>query len=256
MTNISATRKAMKTLLVALCASMALTACASSQSNPTGVGIADPMEGTNRAVFAFNDAMDDAIIHPMLKGYRYVVPKPARTGLHNVLRNLKSPVTMANQLLQGDLDGAGDVFVRAVVNSLLGIGGIFDVAGYEGIEYEAEDFGQTLAVWGVGHGPYMVVPLFGPASLRDGTGFIVDSLADPLRYYMHNIDEEEWYYVKVGLDYIDLRDGLMDILEDLESSSFDYYAAVRSTYVQRREALVNDENPDTGGSTLPSAAEF
>lgn len=245
------------TFLVAAFATLFLTSCASSQQDPMIVGntvVEDPFEGTNRSIFAFNAAVDDAVIHPIVKGYRAVVPKPARNGLRNFLRNLKSPVTMANQLLQGDLDGAGTVLVRASVNTLIGVGGLFDVAGAEGIEYESEDFGQTLAVWGVGHGPYLVVPFIGPSSLRDYTGYAVDSFADPLRFYLHNTDQDGLYYTKIALDYLDLRDSFMDVLEDLEASSIDYYAAVRSTYYQRREALVNDENPEQ--SSIPSFDEF
>jgi phospholipid-binding lipoprotein MlaA len=233
--------KTISTLVLTIGAGLALASCASSDVQ--NAEIADPFEGTNRAVFAFNNAVDDAVIHPVVEGYRTVVPKPGRLGLRNFLRNLKSPVTFANQMLQGDLNGAGDVVVRTTVNTLIGVGGIIDVAGSEGLKYEQEDFGQTLAVWGVGHGPYIVVPFLGPSSLRDYTGYAVDTFADPLRWYLHNIDEEGWYYAKLGADYLDLRESLMDVLKDLESSSIDYYAAVRSTYVQRREALVNDQAP-------------
>lgn len=203
--------------------------------------ISDPLENSNRAIFKFNNAVSHAVIHPVVKGYRTVVPKPARMGVRNFLRNLKSPTTFANQLLQGDLDGAGTVLVRAVINSTVGVGGLFDVAKEAGLKYEQEDFGQTLGVWGVGHGPYLVVPVLGPSSLRDYAGYFVDSYADPLRWYLFNIDEEEWYYAKLGADYLDLREDILDILEDLEKNSIDYYAAVRSTYYQRREALKNDE---------------
>lgn len=238
-------------LWLSLCATAVLLAsCAgtsaqqSQDSNAIGdvVEISDPFESSNRRVFAFNNAVDDAVIHPVVKGYRAAVPKPARTGFSNFLRNLKSPVTFANQLLQGDVDGAGDVVVRTAVNTLIGVGGIFDIAGREGIEYEQEDFGQTLGVWGVGHGPYLVVPVLGPSSLRDYAGYAVDSLADPLRWYLFNTDQEWLYYTKVGADYLVLRESLLDVLADLEHSSIDYYAAVRSTYYQRREAMVRDEN--------------
>jgi phospholipid-binding lipoprotein MlaA len=203
-------------------------------------GVSDPFEGTNRAVFAFNDAVDDTLIHPIAKSYRAAVPTPARTGVRNFLRNLKSPVILANQLLQGDIKGAGDVVLRAVVNSTVGVGGLFDVAETGGLKYEQEDFGQTLAVWGVGHGPYLVVPVLGPSSVRDYAGYFVDGYADPLRWYLHNTDEEGWYYAKMGADYLDLRESLVDVLADLEASSIDYYAAVRSTYYQRRDALARD----------------
>lgn len=203
--------------------------------------ISDPLEGTNRAIFKFNNGVDHVVIHPIAKGYRTIVPQPARTGIRNFLRNLKSPTTFVNQLLQGDIGGAGDVLARAVINSTIGIAGLIDVADKVGIPYEAEDFGQTMAVWGIGHGPYIVVPILGPSSLRDYAGYFADSYADPLRWYLFNVDEEGWYYAKVGMDYLDLRESLVDVLEDLEKSSIDYYASVRSVYYQRREALVRDE---------------
>ncbi len=210
------------------------------------VEIDDSFERTNRAVFAFNAAVDDAVIHPVVKGYRAVVPEPARKGLRNVLRTLKSPVTFGNQVLQGDMEGAVNVVKRTVINVLVGVGGLFDVAGAEGIEYEAEDFGQTLAVWGVDHGPYLVVPFLGPSSMRDYTGYFVDGFADPLRWYLFNINEEGLYYTKLGLDYLDLRESLVDVLEDLEASSVDYYAATRSIYYQRRQAMVEDRSDSAG----------
>jgi phospholipid-binding lipoprotein MlaA len=229
---------------------LTLSACANTASEPVLAGdteISDPFESTNRAVFSFNTAVDKAIIHPVAKGYNKVVPEPARTGVENVLRNLKSPVTFANQALQGDVEGAGNVLVRAVVNTLIGVGGLFDVAGSEGIAYEPEDFGQTLAKWGVGHGPYLVVPIIGPSSLRDYVGYAVDSFADPLRWYLFNVDKEGLYYGKLGVEYLSLRASLVDVLEELEKSSIDYYAATRSAYYQHREALVNDQDSELGG---------
>lgn len=221
-----------------------LGGCAMSQGHHThnGDAIYDPYENTNRAFFDFNKSFDETVLHPTLKGYRTVVPKPARKGLENFLRHLKSPVRFANQILQGDVDGAGTELTRTIINTFVGFGGLFDVAEYEGIKYESEDFGQTLAVWGVDHGPYLVVPFLGPSSTRDYVGYAVDSIGDPMRFYLRNIDEEGWYYAKVGADYLVLRDGLMDVLEELEASSIDYYAAVRSTYYQRREAMVNDSS--------------
>lgn len=223
---------------VASCASSSETVMDSQE-------ISDPFESTNRMVFSFNNVVDDAVIHPVAKGYNAVLPKPARTGVTNVLRNLRSPVNFANQVLQGDFGGAGDVLVRTAVNTLVGLGGLFDVAGHEGIPYEHEDFGQTLGVWGVEHGPYVVVPVIGPSSARDYLGFVVDGFMDPLRWYLFNIDEEHIYYTKVGIEYLNLRASLVDVLEDLEKSSIDYYAATRSAYYQSREALQNDVNGDT-----------
>lgn len=141
-----------------------LASCASNQEQiyVGDIKVDDRFESSNRMVFAFNDTVNDAVIHPVVKGYRMAVPSPARTGLRNVLRTLRAPVNLGNQVLQGDVEGAGNVVTRTIINVLVGVGGIFDVAGYEGMEYESEDFGQTLAVWGVDHGPYLVLPLIGP----------------------------------------------------------------------------------------------
>lgn len=239
-----------------------LTACASTQataksnSSDPDAGISDPFEGYNRAIFAFNDAVDQTILVPVVKGYRAIVPKPARTGVHNVLTNLKSPITIGNQLLQGDLNGAGDATVRMVVNTLIGVGGVFDVAGMEGIKDQPEDFGQTLAVWGVGNGPYIVPPLLPPASLRDHVGMMVDTYADPVRLWLMNTDREEWYYSKVGAGLLDQRNEYLDVLADLRKSSIDYYATIRSAVYQRRSAMVRDEvgAGGTGGADIPNYA--
>lgn len=224
--------------------SLALSSCASMKQNEiheAGIIIYDPMEEQNRQVMAFNMAVDKAIINPIIEGYRTITPRPARNGLRNFLRNLRSPITLMNQLLQGDISGARDVVLRTAINTSIGLGGLFDVADYEGIEYEPEDFGQTLAVWGVGHGPYMVVPFIGPSSIRDYGGYFTDTFADPLRWYLFNTNHELLYSGKYVIDYLDIRDSLKDTLDDIESNSIDYYAAIRSTYYQHRRALINDQ---------------
>lgn len=228
--------------IIAAIGCLFLASCAGNQEQiyVGDIKVNDSFEKSNRMVFAFNDTVNDAVVHPVVKGYRYAVPSPARTGVRNVLRTLRSPVNLGNQVLQGDVEGAGNVVTRTIINVLVGVGGIFDVAGHEGIEYEVEDFGQTLAIWGVDHGPYLVIPLIGPSSLRDYTGYLVDGYADPLRWYLFNIEEKGIYYTKTGLNYLDLRESLIDVLEELEASSIDYYAATRSIYYQSREALVED----------------
>lgn len=220
--------------------------------------IYDPLEEQNRRVFAFNEAIDDAFINPIVYGYQTVVPEPARKGVGNALQNIRTPTIFMNQVLQGDMEGAGTALLRGVINTIVGIGGIFDVAKYVGLEHEHEDFGQTLAKWGVDHGPYMVVPVVGPSSARDYVGIFVDSYADPLRWYLFNVDKEGIYFGKLGADYLNLRSDLIAILEDLEKSSIDYYAAMRSTYYQRRQALVNDQDPDASGyaTDIPDYDDF
>lgn len=240
-----------------LIATGTLTSCASMNSgeNQTEENVQvlrDPYEDYNRRAFRFNQGVDDVFINPIVRGYQTVVPAPARTGVDNALRNLNTPTVLLNQLLQGDLEGAGNALVRGIVNTFVGVGGIFDVAAKEGIEHEYEDFGQTLAVWGVDNGPYLVVPLLGPSTARDYAGFFVDSFTDPLRWYLFNIEEDGLYYGKTGMTYLSLRSSLIDVLTDLENNSIDYYAATRSTYFQRRNALIADQK----GQSQDTIAEF
>lgn len=251
---------ASKLLLTAI-ALFSLGGCSTMNSSEvidSGNVINDPYEEMNRKVMSFNMAVDHTLINPVIRGYRTVTPQPARTGIQNFLRNLRAPIDLLNQILQGDLAGARNITLRAAINSSLGLGGIFDVAGYEGIEYEPEDFGQTLAVWGIDHGPYFVAPFIGASSLRDYTGFFADSMADPFRWYLHNINKEGLYYAKAGANYLTLRDSLHDTLTELELSSFDYYAAVRSTYYQHRKAMVNDVSgkPDLEEFNFPEIPDF
>lgn len=244
--NFCSGRMRLAVLTLALCTGLA--GCTSVPQDDAE--IADPFQGFNRAVFAFNDVADQAFMRPVAKGYRAVVPQPARSGLRNFLRNLKSPVSLANEVLQGDLQGAGNVLTRAAVNTFVGAGGLFDVAGAEGYPYEPEDFGQTLAVWGVGHGPYLVLPILGPSSARDGTGLVVDMFFDPLNWYFHNVKphNEGWQYGRKAAEGLVKREELLEALDDLRRNSFDYYTAMRSAYAQRRAAEVSDMGRDSGGA--------
>lgn len=234
--------------LLAGAACLLLTACASNQDTSE---IADPVEGLNRGIFAFNNGVDTVLLKPVAKGYRAVVPQPARTGVRNFLHNLKSPAYIANDALQGDLSGVGTQTARALINTTIGIGGLFDVADSMGLKHQPEDFGQTMASWGVGHGAYFVMPVLGPGSVRDHLGMAVDSYADPLRLWLYNTNREEWHYARLGLIAVDTREELLDVLDDLKKNSIDYYAAVRSSYAQRREALVRDEDPSSGVADIP-----
>lgn len=225
--------------------SLLLTACSTNR----GEGISDPIEGVNRGVFKFNDVVDTAVLKPVAEGYRAGVPKPARVGVRNALRNLKSPQIVANDLLQGNVVAACDGLTRFLANTLLGFGGTIDVAGAEGVKYKEEDFGQTLGVWGVGTGPYVVLPFFGPSSARDTAGLAVDLYTDPIRLVLENTDHYVASYTRSTVAVVDKREELLDVLADLKKNSIDYYAATKSAYTQRREALVsnnaqNAELPD------------
>lgn len=245
-------------LVLGFCACLAIAGCSTtSASDADGydeAGYYDPLEPMNRVFFDINDAVDRTLVEPGARSYRDVVPKPARNGVRNFLRNLRSPVNMANQLLQGDVEGFSSDTMRFAINTTIGVVGLIDVADQMGLPYEYEDFGQTLGVWGVGNGPYLVLPVFGPGSVRDHAGFFVDSYADPLRIYLFNTDHENIYYGRVLLAGLDKREALLDILNDLRTNSMDYYAALRSTTYQYREAMVKDKNPDE--SAAPSIPDY
>ena len=228
---------------IALIALATLPLCACSSTDPIRLGnieIEDPWENYNRRAFNFNDSIDEAVAEPVARGYRNVTPEPIRVGIHNFLNNLKSPVQVANQLLQGDITGAADSLTRTFANTFFGLGGTVDIARMEGLEEDPEDFGQTLAVWGITDGPYLVVPFFGPASVRDHTGTMVDAMADPLNRYWRNTDEHAWLYGRKSIELLDRRTELLDVLADLKKNSLDYYASVRSTVYQQRHSLIRD----------------
>lgn len=229
-----------------ICASalLAATALSGCRSSADPYEVYDPLESINRPIFQVNDALDRAIAKPLARGYVAIVPQPARTGVRNFLRNLSSPVNIANQLLQGDLQGAGNDVVRFSANTLVGLGGVIDVAGMHGIDYEPEDFGQTMGVWGIPNGPFLVVPILGPMTMRDGIGRAVDTYADPVRMYLYNTDREEIWYALGAVDLLDRRAQLLDVLDQLRASSLDYYAVVRSSHYQYREGLLNDRDPE------------
>ena len=249
------------TYFLVMLTSFVLAACSTTGSGVSAgpndtAAIEDPFESFNRGMLSVNNAIDDVALAPIARGYRAITPVFVRTGVQNFYRNLRTPVNAANQLLQGDVEGfAGDV-TRLGVNTVFGIGGLIDVAKDAGIPYEQEDFGQTLAVWGVGHGPYMMLPLIGPSSVRDGTGMAVDMLADPVRIYLHNTDRDGAAIALLGGKVVSERERLLDALEDLRKNSFDYYAALRSAYVQNRGALVDDQSTKSGAAiAVPGEAD-
>lgn len=232
-------------LVVAMLLCVAVSGCSTTSQGIDGdLVVDDPIEDVNRATLKFNEAVDKGVLEPVARGYRAATPKAFRLALRNFLRNLKSPVIIGNQLLQGDFEGGANSTLRMVVNTLAGFGGILDLASDGGVPYEPEDFGQTLAVWGVDNGAYLVIPVLGPSTVRDATGLLVDAYLDPIRIYLFNTDQEEWHYARIAASVVDQREELLDIIDDLRRNSFDYYAALRSTYIQRRNALINDQDPD------------
>lgn len=197
----------------------------------------DPFIGWNKRVYGFNYYFDHYVFLPVVEGYKYITPQPVRTGISNVLSNLWEVTNFTNCLFQGKFSGAGKTLSRFCINTTVGIGGIMDISTKWGIHKQKEDFGQTLAVWGVGHGPYLVLPIWGPSSLRDGTGLIVDSViwdvVDPLNLE-HN---QSWVYPLMVMKGIDTR--YCEDFRYFETGSPLEYELVRLIYYKYRELEVS-----------------
>lgn len=205
----------------------------------------DPLEPFNRAMFKTDQALDSAIVRPVVKGYRAMVPEGGRRSVGHFLRNLRSPITFVHDVLQAEPERAGTTFARFAVNTFIGVLGLFDVATDIGLPYHSEDFGQTLAVWGVGDGPYLYMPLLGPSTLRDGAGYGVDAVfVDPLAWYSRGNGAETWIQWAVfGGLVVNIKDETMFATDELKASSIDYYASLRSAYRQIRAGEVRNGAP-------------
>jgi phospholipid-binding lipoprotein MlaA len=199
----------------------------------------DPIEGFNRAVFAFNEGLDRILIRPVAQGYDAVLPSPVRTGVSNFYNNIDDIFISVNSLLQGKpADAVGDA-ARFIFNSTFGIAGIFDVASEMGIEKHNEDFGQTFGRWGVGTGPYLVVPVYGPRDVRDAAGLVLDVSADPVSGADHVPTRNTLTAVRL----VNQRANLLPADKIIEEAALDKYAYLRDAYLQRRRSLVFDGRP-------------
>ncbi|HEY5347691.1 MAG TPA: VacJ family lipoprotein [Rhizomicrobium sp.] len=216
--------------------------CASAD-NKEAAAADDPLEPTNRAVFRFNQSLDRNAALPVASFYASTVPNPLRTGVHNFLSNLDGPVDAANSMLQVHFDEAGTALGRFTVNSTIGVGGIFDVATGWGMPDRNEDFGQTLGYYGVGQGPYLVLPLRGPSAVRDFAGSYIDGYFSPL-YYVHYNGRQYVGLVRASLGSVDNRSANIMTFREIERSSVDFYATMRDYYRQRREAAIRNGKPD------------
>lgn len=224
---------------------VALGGCAASSTTPAGQAEEapvrsehDPWEPMNRPIFGFNRNLDDATLKPIAEGYEKVIPRFMRRGVANFHANLRGPRNIINNLLQGKGKRGLSETGRFLVNSTIGVGGLFDVASRMGLEAHREDFGQTLAVWGVPDGPYVMVPFAGPQTLRDVFAFPLDVLVDPLWHY----ENDPVRYGLYALRFVDLRARLL-ATDDLLEESFDPYVRLREAYLQNRRYAVYDGNP-------------
>lgn len=200
-----------------------------------GLGWADvdPWEGANRKIYWANDVADRAVLKPLAKGYEWLLPEFVRRHIHNVFRNVGTPSVAVNQLLQGKPRPAASDTTRFLINTTLGIAGLFDVATAVGVDIHDEDFGQTLSVWGVRDGPFLVIPFRGPATTTHAVGIVVEAFANPFQL----ISPAYARYITYGVYFVDLRAGLL-VAESLLTG--DEYLFLRDAYLQRREYLVND----------------
>jgi phospholipid-binding lipoprotein MlaA len=221
--------------LLAMAAVLTLSGCATSG----GGRVYDPFEPINRAVYAINEPIDRNLIKPVAQAYVDYVPSVFRTGISNYFNNIDDLFSALNGLLQGKLDKAGNDMGRVMINTFPGILGLIDVASDLGIPRGNEDFGQTFGYWGIPQGPYLVVPLFGPSTVRDGTGFVLRVLWSPTT----EIPNVALRNVIYGLGGLDLRANALGATSLIDEASLDPYTFVRRAYLQRREYLVYDGSP-------------
>lgn len=240
---------------------LSLGACATPRIGSNATALRDPYEATNRRVYAFNRDLDKYALRPAAQAYRTVVPQVARRGVSNALNNIDEPVSFINAVLQGKVKQAFRTVDRFLLNTTLGVAGVSDVATDLGRPEEVEDFGQTLAVWGVKSGPYLMLPLLGPSTFRDLGGFAGDLVSDPVTYARNATINPNFVETvgQFGLETVDLRSKLIDAGADgVLSGSLDEYATVRSAYLQRRQSdiydgLLPDEDEDAPVEDAPLA---
>ncbi len=229
--------------LIVITGFLVLIACAANDTR-AGINPDDPHEGFNRNVYSFNKGLDTYVTSPIVTVYDWVLPDLLRLSVANFFTNLKEPRTVVNDALQGKQKPAGDDFERFVINSLLGLGGLIDVASYAEIEYHEEDFGQTLAVWGVPQGEYVVIPVLGPSSYRDVPGKIVDAASSPVSYLIWPIQV---------LDLLNARSNAEQSLQFIDEAAVDPYVFMRASYLQWRDYQITEGNNSEDNILLPDS---
>lgn len=228
-------------IIAALLAMGLITGCATSGNTK------DPIEGYNRAMFAFNDGLDKAVIKPVAKGYDAVLPTPVRTGVTNFFGNIADLFIGVNNLLQGKVSAGGSDLGRVAVNTTIGVLGVFDVASNMGLEKHEEDFGQTFGRWGMGSGAYVVLPLFGPRTARDTAGLVLDVATDPVAY----VDNVPTRNTLASLRMVNDRANLLPAEKVIEEAALDKYSYIRDAYLQRRRSLIYDGSPPREAEDAP-----
>ncbi len=219
-----------------LLAVLMTAACATPSMEGSDDGVNDPLESMNRAIFSFNQFAQGLLFKPLAMMYHDLLPPEVQDAVGGILETLHTPVTLASDILQGEPERAAETLGRFLVNGTIGLAGMFDVASGMGLEGHREDFGQTLAVWGSGEGMYLVLPLLGPSSARDGIGLGVDALFDPLTFYA-SFEQQAGRTAVRGIDELS---GVVDSLDEIERTSLDFYATLRSLYRQQRDDQIRN----------------
>ena len=222
--------------LVFLIMLLMMSGCASTPGPATE---GDPFESYNRAMFSFNESVDRTLFKPVSEAYKETMPKPVRKSVGNFFSNIDDAFVVVNDVLQLKIGQALMDFSRLVWNSTIGIAGLFDVASHMELPKHKEDFGQTLGYWGVGEGPYLILPFFGPSTLRDTTGMVIESPYHPV----NQIEDPETYWAVVALMAVDARAELLSATKILDEAALDRYTFLRDSYLQHRRNLVYDGNP-------------
>jgi phospholipid-binding lipoprotein MlaA len=219
-----------------------LAGCSTTQQPYSASDVADPIEPVNRAIFSFNMFVDRWVLEPVARAYRFVTPEAARRSVANFLANLRSPVILANDALQGERERAGITLGRFMINTTMGVAGLFDPATTLGYPRHDEDFGQTLGVWGVPSGPYIMLPLLGPSNGRDTVGRVGDYFINPLNHCCITQDER---FGLLGTNAVSEREANIELLDDLRANSIDLYATIRTIYTQKRAADIRNGRAPT-----------
>jgi len=239
----------------------ALSACATPPPADDADAVADyqaandPLEPTNRVLFAINNGLDVVILRPLALAYHYGVPDTVRSHTHNLLVNLGTPTVLANDMLQGKPRRAGDTLMRMAINTTVGVVGLFDVAADWGYPIHDSDFGMTLALWGMPDGVFLMLPLVGPSNLRDGVGFAADSVADPLGWIGQGEAVTDLRLVRIGLGAVDARERVLTELDRINAQALDPYATIRSLSRQNRQAQIDEARGDTRATAPWPAAK-
>jgi phospholipid-binding lipoprotein MlaA len=228
---------------------------------PAADDVNDPYEATNRSIFGFNQGVDRTVLVPVANAYRAVIPSTFRDMIHDFLQNLNSPIIFANDVLQGQPGLATETFGRALLNTTIGFGGTIDVAAKLGVPYHTNDLGITLATWGLQPGPYLMLPILGPSNPRDLFGDVADSFGDPGNIVASNNHYLWATFARAAVSGIDERSRNIESLAEIERTSLDFYATVRSLARQRRAAQIRHQKEDVpnaaplqGASALPAPA--